>query len=442
MQKRLPAARPGSLPSSESEQEIDQEEHSESRTAKVLVIMTVDWPHMVRMCLEVASAGLQVIVLAPNGHPVHRLSSLATRSLPGLHNARLRRIEGLIKHHGPALVVPGDDGALDSLRSLADGTSATSVHSAIESSLGPASAYPFARKKSRLISLAAEEGVLVPETQVVRNHEHLQRLLAERPLPAVLKLDNSLGGEGVRILSRASEGNDALAQLLRRSGRRKLRAALQLARSPAKQAPTVCLQAYIRGRPANRAVLCRRGEVLAGLSVEVIERLRANGPATVVRALDSAQMAQAAARIVKRLGLSGFAGFDFVLDAAGRAYLLEMNQQPTQICHLGFDVSTHMIGALSEMLVGSRPPLKSLPLRIQEIALFPMEQWRDPTSKYLWRSYHDVPYQWPEFLALYRQPPRLTGARALLAKPKVGIGLVQSVLSKIGSFLLGQEYGR
>ena len=63
--------------------------------------------------------------------------------------------------------------------------------------------------------------------------------------------------------------------------------------------PAISLQEYVVGRPANRAVVCHRGEVLAGLSVEALQTSDATGPATVIRVLDSPEMSDAAARMLR-----------------------------------------------------------------------------------------------------------------------------------------------
>src|SRR5208283_1453997 len=102
--------------------------------------------------------------------------------------------------------------------------------------------------------------------------------------------------------------------------------------------PVISLQHYVRGVPANRATVCWQGEVLAGLSVEAVETNTETGFATVVRVVDLPEMADSARVLARTLGLSGFIGFDFIIEAAtGRAVLLEMNPRPTQTCHLSFD---------------------------------------------------------------------------------------------------------
>ena len=80
-------------------------------------------------------------------------------------------------------------------------------------------------------------------------------------------------------------------------------------------------------------MICWKGKVLAGISVEAVEVTQERGPASVVRVIDHLEMATVCEHVVKRLELSGFVGFDFILDCANRAWLLEMNPRVTPICH-------------------------------------------------------------------------------------------------------------
>jgi hypothetical protein len=54
----------------------------------------------------------------------------------------------------------------------------------------------------------------------------------------------------------------------------------------------------------------------------------------VVRVIDHPGMAATARHVVKRFGLSGFCGLDFLIDAAGEALLVELNSRVTPTCHL------------------------------------------------------------------------------------------------------------
>jgi hypothetical protein len=125
----------------------------------------------------------------------------------------------------------------------------------------------------------------------------------------------------------------------------------------------------------------------------------------VVRVIDAPAMTAVVARLTRRLGLSGFAGFDFMLEATtGRPYLIELNARPTQICHLALDPASDMIGALSARFspTGRRRTVPTV--SSTTIALFPQEAWRDSDSTYLLSARHDVPWQTPEFAIAYRHP--------------------------------------
>jgi len=227
----------------------------------------------------------------------------------------------------------------------------------------------------------------------------------------VLKCDDSFGGQGVRIITDHRAAERAYFELRANAGRRGalLQAIRRLDVAPMerfwRRMPTITLQSYVAGRPANRAIVCRDGEVLAGLSVEVAQALNTTGPATVIRAIDAPQMTAATARLARRLGLSGFVGFDFMLEGTGdRPYLIEMNMRPTAICHLALDSERDLIGAFSMSLTGTRPHRELLASSAHTIALFPQESWRDPGSLHIQSAYHDVPWQSPEFLEAYRSP--------------------------------------
>src|SRR5262249_2671475 len=149
---------------------------------------------------------------------------------------------------------------------------------------------------------------------------------------------------------------------------------------------------FIAGRPSNRAVICWKGKVLAGISVEVVEVKHGHGPASVVKLIDHPEMAAFAEQMVKRLHLSGFVGFDFVLDSSDRAWLIEMNPRVTPICHFSLCDGTNLAGSLYEQMTGRQPLSIPEPIHRGQIALFPNEIVRCPSSKYLQSCQHDVPW--------------------------------------------------
>lgn len=391
------------------------ESELEPASTTVLLVTATHWPFTTRLCLAMADSGLDVRAVAPKHHALHQISSIATECLGHSRRRALADISMAIERHTPKLIVPGDELAIEWLRILYArsirglGRNPSYVGRLIETSVGSPSAFAPESQKSGLIALARQEGVLVPATEAVRNIEHLRKLIADARFPLVLKRDDSFGGQGVRIVENRQQAERAFSELRFAGG--PMGALKQVIKrldvAPLerlwRRAPTIALQAHVDGRPANRAIVCTRGTVLAGLSVEVAQTLHASGPSSVVQIIDSPQMTMAVARLTRRLGLSGFVGFDFMLEGSGdRPYLIEMNMRPTPICHLAFDSETDLIGALATSVTGTRRRRAMLSRSTRTIALFPQESWRNPQSSHLQSAYHDVPWQSPEFLAAYR----------------------------------------
>jgi hypothetical protein len=133
--------------------------------------------------------------------------------------------------------------------------------------------------------------------------------------------------------------------------------------------------------------------VLAGISVAALQTQSPTGPATVVQVIDNEDMAAAATKLVRALGLTGLCGLDFVIDTdTNAAYLIELNPRATPICHLPLGAGRHLPLALYSRLVGK--PAASIAPAIGNgvIAMFPAEWRRDPLSPYLRSSFHDVPW--------------------------------------------------
>ena len=110
-------------------------------------------------------------------------------------------------------------------------------------------------------------------------------------------------------------------------------------------------------------------------------------------------MSDTAARLVKRLGLSGMWGFDFMLDAAsGAAWLIEINPRATPICHLALGIGCDLPAAICSQLTGFPVASVGRPVNAEVIALFPGEWRRDAASQVLHSAYHDIPWEEPGLL--------------------------------------------
>jgi hypothetical protein len=179
--------------------------------------------------------------------------------------------------------------------------------------------------------------------------------------------------------------------------------------------PVITVQSYVPGRPANSAVSAVNGRVLAGLSVEVLGALSATGASSVVQVVENRQMLDASERLAKRLQLSGFHGFDFVIEnRTGAAYLIEMNPRCTPLCPLHLGGCRDMVAALCTEVSGGATVQRPIMTTQSQIAYFP-QAWRwNPESELIRSSYHDVPWSEP---ALVEDLMRLPWPdRSLLAR--------------------------
>jgi hypothetical protein len=173
---------------------------------------------------------------------------------------------------------------------------------------------------------------------------------------------------------------------------------------------TITVNQFITGRCATSLAATVKGQMLGVLTAEVEQTyLDANGPASIIRLVHNEEMRRATEMMLRNWGLTGLIGFDFMLDAAGRAWMIECNPRPTPLGHLGTHVGEDLCAALRCGLTGTTLPLKNGPPPELLVAHFPQEMWRDPNSEYIARTYHDVPIDDPgllERLKNHRAPKR------------------------------------
>ena len=373
----------------------------------ILLTATLRWPIAARLAMVFAAMGCRVDVVCPRQHPATR-----TRAIRHAYRYTVLRpllsLQAAIEAAAPDFVIACDDDAAIDLqrlyaRSVGADLPARSLHGLIARSLGSPDACALATARARLMTLAAEEGVRIPATAVVGGPGELDTFLEQHKFPVVMKVDSSWGGQGVSIVETREQARRAFDLLSSRPSMAGAMTRLLLDRDPSvllsslKKAPrTVIVQEFIAGMPANRAVACWQGQVLAGISVEAIRTLHPTGPATVVQGIENAQMSEAVDRLVRRLGVSGLWGFDFVLQASTEAaYLVEANPRATPVCHLPLGAGQGLAAALYTRLTGSAP--RTAPERLERttVVMFPGEWRRDPASPYLRSHYHDVPWDEP-----------------------------------------------
>ena len=99
--------------------------------------------------------------------------------------------------------------------------------------------------------------------------------------------------------------------------------------------------------------LCHEGEVVAFVCLEVVRTWYMRGSSTVVRLVEDEAMETAMRRVAGFLRVSGFCGFDFVVEGtSGTPLLIEMNPRPTQLAHLALGPGRDLVAAYVREILG------------------------------------------------------------------------------------------
>jgi formate-dependent phosphoribosylglycinamide formyltransferase (GAR transformylase) len=354
-----------------------------------------------RLGIALSQTGSYVDAVCPANHLI-RKSSILRKGYTYRALSPLSSFRNAISASHPDLIVSADDLSTQHLIDL-HAQGGTELCGLIERSLGPPESFPFMTARASFMNIAREEGIVVPNTTVIRDMADLQALESTKGFPIVLKSDGSSSGEGTKVAHNFLEAQRAYQflqrspSLLRIVKRVLINHDLRSVRLKLRRRAIVNMQKYIRGRDATSLIACWKGEVLGALHFEVIEKQYAFGPASVMKLINNAEIETFAARIVKKLKLSGLHGFDFLLEEqTGLPYMIEFNPRATQVGHLTLGAGRDLPGAIHAAVTGTArresPRLTDNPT----IALFPQEFMRDPESPFLQSSYHDIPRDEPE----------------------------------------------
>lgn len=366
---------------------------------KILLSTTLTWPAAARLAGAFAACGATVEALAPRRHPVSE-----SQALSRLHAYRpLQALSGLretLEDSNPDLIIPCDDRAVRHLVALAkEDTRFTGL---IARSIGRLDGYDTLLSRKSFLSEAEKLGLETPTTMEIATEADLKAASHTIGFPAVIKADGSWGGEGVSFAQNFDEAvaefrHLALAPSRLRSLARaaKRQDAHFLLQAVEPQDYAISVQRFVEGTPATCAFACWNGEVLASLHMDVAEAQGPAGPATVLHRVESPQMEDAARRVAKAFGLSGFHGLDFMREASGGLFLIEINPRATQICHLALGDGHDLPAALVAAFESRAPSPRPVATDAQTIALFPQSL---PHGQHLVGAYHDIPAEDPRLL--------------------------------------------
>jgi glutathione synthase/RimK-type ligase-like ATP-grasp enzyme len=378
---------------------------------KVLLTDTNRWPMVARLAISFSSVGCDVAVLCPTpGHPAEKVSTVGpVYHYSGL--APLRSLQTAIEAFGPDLIVPSCDRGVEHLHQLhalarVQGAAGSRIGDLIERSLGSPEGFATISSRGELLNVARSEGVPVPSTAALNNEQDLQTWVTMHPAPWVIKADGTWGGRGVRIVRNVAEAKRAFPELAERPHPARFLQSLLLNRGRdwllcdwRQRRRPVIAQTVIRGRPANCAVVCWKGKILAGIAVEVVRARGSVGPATVVKVVDGPKMLSAAVKIAHRLRISGFFGLDFMIEeGSDTLYLIEMNPRCTPPCSLGLGEGRNLVAALWTHLTGRPAPKPQTVVDQKVIAYFPQAEGNMQFSATLKKEeavYLDVPQNEP-----------------------------------------------
>lgn len=369
-----------------------------------LLAATTIWPATARIAGGLAQLGGQVDALCPSGAAVHQSRFVNLRH--AYHAlSPLTSLRDALSISKPDLVIPCDDRAVQHLLRLAEQEPGTPAAEVIARSLGAPENYAAIMSRNNLMEAARELGLAVPQTIAMANKSELEPALEKIKFPAVLKADGSWGGEGVAIVHNREEARVAFRRLtqpvsLLRSIARAVRRSdmHHLTMMMTQAQPAITLQQFIPGKPATTAFACWKGEVKATIHMDVVMANGSTGPATVLKRVECTDMEAAARAIAWRFGLSGLHGLDFIRDASGTAYLLEINPRATQMSYLPLGRGRDLLAGLVEGLTAVKRMPRPAATANDLIALFPQEWMRDPASPYLKSAFHDIPWEDPGVL--------------------------------------------
>jgi hypothetical protein len=387
----------------------DRSEDRHNLHPKVLVTDTTRWGRSARIAIELSKAGCSVSATClARRHPLLKTHAV-DRVFPYSAFRPLDSLAAAIQTAEPDIIIPCDDRAVHHLqqlhaRAIESGAAGDALVALIERSIGPPQSYPVVSGRYNLLELAREEGLRVAETRPIRTPNDLKSWGAEHSLPWVLKADRTWGGGGVKIAHTLQHAKRFLKSIPWFFGKALALKRLIINRDPfwlvpswSSKMPEVVVQAHVKGRPANCAMVCWEGRVLAGIAAEVVSSDEPTSPATVVRIIDHPEMMRCGERIASRLRLSGFLGLDFVIEeGTGASYLIEMNPRCTSLCHLRLGKGRDMMGALYSQLSGKPTRVTPCVTHNDMIAYFP-EAWHG-NSEVLQRSFKDVPDDEPDLI--------------------------------------------
>lgn len=361
----------------------------------MLLLATGKWVSTARLAMALAELDCPVELMCLRSHPALWTSAVRTRYA---YNplTPLGSVREAIERAQPLTVVAVDELAVAHLREV--GRADPEVRALIDRSLGGARVLDIARSRMAVLEAAQNAGVRVPTTVAVRSEDDLDDAVQTMDLPLVLKSDGTSGGRGVRIADTLATARKAWRLLHNTpSFPVVLRRALwwnewtHFRPWMRRETHAVSAQRLVRGTERTAMAIAHGGDLLTVVCMEVEQVSAIHGPSSILRLVHDAAMEDAIRKITRKLGLTGFCGFDFMVEQPGSPLLIEVNVRPTQLVHLPLGPGRDLVAAYARSCLGMAIPDRDAATDLERIALFPQEVERDPTGEHLSGAFHDVP---------------------------------------------------
>ncbi len=349
-----------------------------------ILCVAPDWTSPPRTARQLILHGAEVCVVAPPGSYA-ALTRFKTadllmpadeidRNLPEI--ARL-----MAEDFGAHSILAGDNAAFTYLAQLMTRLDALQLSDAtramLRRSMPEADLAAIVAQDSVFITTQREGPPAPPHTIANPSIEVALQFAADVDYPVVVKRDGCAAGRGVTICASERELRDTLSGI---SG-------------------LFVVQRFVPGVVYGVAVSGVFGKAVAAVSFCKHQVWpEPHGPATVIRAEQRDEMIGDACRLYDQYGLNGYAGFDYIVDPDGRAYLLEVNPYIVEghvSAGFGCDLTAAMLAAMRGEAITARP----LAPAHEFVAMFPNEWRRDQMSPHFAKAHHDVPWDDPELMA-------------------------------------------
>ena len=359
---------------------------------RIFLAATENWPNAAHYAEGFHVAGCNVSAFAPQSACVQSSGFVSERFF---YNplAPVPSLRAALETAEPVLIVSCDERALKTLltlyRSLDERSS--SLATLIERSLGEPARYPSILSRSDGLTAMREAGVRVPATLPVESEAMLDACIGEIGLPAVVKADETCGGQGVAVVRSQRDAHWAYRRLAAPS---RLRTLARFARSrdvhflldaAARTEHKISVQAFVEGSVAASAFASDAGKVIAGFAYDVLDAEKGGlGPPRSIRRIDCPEIDAATRVVASHFHLTGAHGLDFIRDRSGAAHLIEINPRATRGGTLPFGVGRDLPYGLATML-GAEPKGIRTPLTCDVV---------DFSARSNPRSFHS-PVKWP-----------------------------------------------